>query len=597
MPIRRSVLTRCCWWEPTSFFEKAKPVGTLRPTTPSPPPSSSQSQRLLRQLRTVSVRNLAVSHDNDDGRPCLPPSTYVQILARQPPSSSSATTTTRPPFRVYYTSEVAPYTHNPIWLVLDLEPLENDDMNNGDEGEYEEWEQEGGEEGSIEPSLSGEEICIRVFLATPTDDDNVGEINRSSDLITTITTKQRGRRRRAAPHLGRLQRGHHPSITPSPPLATFLFHLPRLWCLPPTVKLSQLHLPAFPATCLLATGEGGTGLLVEEGVGEALGLELNGGRRGDAPHLLDEQYVEELEEYQRRPPFASFSSLSSKTPNGAMRKLTLASPSSSSSCSSSQKREEESITNYRAEQAKLQAMLQIKRLELAREERALAEEEEGLMEEGRVLHALMKRHASLVIEAAKIEKETMDVEEVLIQKEFVVALRQRKLVEELQRIYPIERRSGEQEYRIRGLELPADTVNTTRDDDLIASALGYVCHVLVMLSKYLEVPLRYALECRSSRSLIQDATVAYAVFPLYKRGVERERFEWAVYLLKKNIQQLLCARGVSRMLLPGEREASGGGGGGGGSGGLFREPPYCSHILQNLQALFIHELASSSTTL
>jgi hypothetical protein len=236
---------------------------------------------------------------------------------------------------------------------------------------------------------------------------------------------------------------------------------------------------------------------------------------------------------------------------------------------------------------------------LAKEEKALAEEEEGLKEEGRVLHALTQRHTSLEREAVEVEEEVMNADEVLLQKEFLVAVRQRKLVGELQRIYPIERRSGEQEYRIRGLELPADVVNTTRDDELVASALGYVCHVIMMLSKYLEVPLRYALECRSSRSLILDATVEYAVFPLYKRGVERERFEWAVYLLKKDIQQLLYARGVPGALLLGKGGVggSGGGGGGGGGGGMLPEPPYSTHILQNLQALFIHELATSSTLL
>lgn len=70
-------------------------------------------------------------------------------------------------------------------------------------------------------------------------------------------------------------------------------------------------------------------------------------------------------------------------------------------------------------------------------------------------------------------------------KEFLLEARQMKLLGELQSIYPIERL--EQEYAIRGLELPADIVNSTRDDEHISSALGYVCHVVFMLSKYLQV--------------------------------------------------------------------------------------------------------------
>lgn len=49
-----------------------------------------------------------------------------------------------------------------------------------------------------------------------------------------------------------------------------------------------------------------------------------------------------------------------------------------------------------------------------------------------------------------------------------------------------------------------------------------------------------------SRSLIRDAigNVAGSAFPLFKKGVEKERFEKAINWLKLDIEQLLSSRGV-----------------------------------------------------
>jgi hypothetical protein len=176
----------------------------------------------------------------------------------------------------------------------------------------------------------------------------------------------------------------------------------------------------------------------------------------------------------------------------------------------------------------------------------------------------------------------------LLQKEFLLESRQIKLLSELQAIYPIERLEN-QEFAIRGLELPVDVVNTTKDDEHISSALGYLCHLVFMLSKYLQVgralplakkrlpvedsrllgaqvPLRFVLDYRSSRSQVKDAALDAAVYPLYRKGPGGggDRFERAVALLEKDIQQLLYARGVK-----------------------FRNE---AHMLQNLQTLFTHEM-------
>lgn len=67
----------------------------------------------------------------------------------------------------------------------------------------------------------------------------------------------------------------------------------------------------------------------------------------------------------------------------------------------------------------------------------------------------------------------------------------------LQAIYPIKYQDALKEYTIRGLELPADLYSM--DDERISSALGYTAHLVCMLAKYLQVPLRYQVIYNASR--------------------------------------------------------------------------------------------------
>jgi hypothetical protein len=200
------------------------------------------------------------------------------------------------------------------------------------------------------------------------------------------------------------------------------------------------------------------------------------------------------------------------------------------------------------------------------------------------------------------------------------------LLKELKGIYPISATPTTFTYTIRGLPLPLDPANAPpreHDDETIASALGYLAHLLFLLAKYLGVPLRYALDCRASRSLIRDtanplfafgpssavatlpgvssgggsnggggdgpspssaggagantpeaaALQAAVTFPLFKRGVEKERFEWAVHLLRRDVLQLLWARGVPSQAVVTL----------GGDGASW-------HLLQAVEALVAHEL-------
>lgn len=115
----------------------------------------------------------------------------------------------------------------------------------------------------------------------------------------------------------------------------------------------------------------------------------------------------------------------------------------------------------------------------------------------------------------------------LMKLQFMMESRRTRLIADLRDIYPIEKINGE--FLIRGLELNEFSISQ-KDDEAFSSALGYIVHLLVLLSKYLECPLRYQLLYYASRSMIRDpianpalyglassSTLGVAV-PLYRKG-------------------------------------------------------------------------------
>ncbi|KAI8975001.1 hypothetical protein BDB01DRAFT_765540 [Pilobolus umbonatus] len=103
-----------------------------------------------------------------------------------------------------------------------------------------------------------------------------------------------------------------------------------------------------------------------------------------------------------------------------------------------------------------------------------------------------------------------------------------------------------QQFRIRGIYLP-NSVYEGQNDDLIATALGYTAHLVSMLAYYLEIPLKYPTSPMGSRATIRDPVSLIngsRDFPLYAKGVDRYRFEYGVFLLNKNIEQLMNAYGL-----------------------------------------------------
>lgn len=96
-------------------------------------------------------------------------------------------------------------------------------------------------------------------------------------------------------------------------------------------------------------------------------------------------------------------------------------------------------------------------------------------------------------------------------------------------------------FSVLDLPLPNSTYPPSMNDDVLSSALGYVAQVVQLLSTYLGVPLHYPIKCLGSRSAVVDLISMMRgprAFPLYGKGVDRYRFDYGVFLLNKNIEQV-----------------------------------------------------------
>ncbi|KAL9939238.1 hypothetical protein V8E36_002051 [Tilletia maclaganii] len=92
------------------------------------------------------------------------------------------------------------------------------------------------------------------------------------------------------------------------------------------------------------------------------------------------------------------------------------------------------------------------------------------------------------------------------------------------------------------LDMEPEKTLKNQDPEITAAALGLVAQLVTLLSAYLETPVHYPLATAGSRSVVQDAISVMngpRAFPLYSKGVEEYRFEYAVYLLNKDIEQLV----------------------------------------------------------
>ncbi|OXB78046.1 UNVERIFIED_CONTAM: hypothetical protein H355_013595 [Colinus virginianus] len=82
-------------------------------------------------------------------------------------------------------------------------------------------------------------------------------------------------------------------------------------------------------------------------------------------------------------------------------------------------------------------------------------------------------------------------------------IRCKQLLSELSYIYPIDL-NDQKDYFVCGVKLPNSEDFQAKDDGSIAVALGYTAHLVSMISYFLQVPLRYPIIHKGSRSTIKD---------------------------------------------------------------------------------------------
>ncbi|KAL4203519.1 hypothetical protein AMTRI_Chr01g104310 [Amborella trichopoda] len=123
---------------------------------------------------------------------------------------------------------------------------------------------------------------------------------------------------------------------------------------------------------------------------------------------------------------------------------------------------------------------------------------------------------------------------------------------------------------ILGLPLPTPTLrkpsffSDKKEAQRSATSLGYVAHAVSLIASYLDVPLRYPVHLGGSRSYIHDNAPSVdpvssdlslsssevvvspkpVEFPLFLEGQDTTRAAYAIFLLNKDLEQLLNHIGV-----------------------------------------------------
>ncbi|XP_057409078.1 UV radiation resistance-associated gene protein isoform X4 [Balaenoptera acutorostrata] len=196
----------------------------------------------------------------------------------------------------------------------------------------------------------------------------------------------------------------------------------------------------------------------------------------------------------------------------------------------------------------LQLKILVLRNELERQKKALGREVALLHKEQIALQdkgsAFSAEHLKLQLQKEslnELRKECTAKRELFLKTNAQLTIRCRQLLSELSYIYPIDL-NEHKDYFVCGVKLPNSEDFQARDDGSIAVALGYTAHLVSMISFFLQVPLRYPIIHKGSRSTIKDnindkLTEKEREFPLYPKGGEKLQFDYGVYLLNKNIAQ------------------------------------------------------------
>ncbi|KAJ6238264.1 uv radiation resistance-associated protein [Anaeramoeba flamelloides] len=192
---------------------------------------------------------------------------------------------------------------------------------------------------------------------------------------------------------------------------------------------------------------------------------------------------------------------------------------------------------------KLRAILEFKRKVVSEKRQELKKRKDPLIPKTR---KLVENIQELKERKNELQNQEREMEHVWKKRNRIMACivaRKENMLRDLRMIFPIKEQKDSNILTISGIPLPINDFEKY-DPEMIASAFGYVAHLLNMLSKYLETPLRYPVNPRGSRSTIRDEVTNLndPEFPLYLKNVQNERFQVAVLMINKNIQQILNSR-------------------------------------------------------
>ncbi|RKP10474.1 UV radiation resistance protein and autophagy-related subunit 14-domain-containing protein [Thamnocephalis sphaerospora] len=125
---------------------------------------------------------------------------------------------------------------------------------------------------------------------------------------------------------------------------------------------------------------------------------------------------------------------------------------------------------------------------------------------------------------------------------------ERRRLSTMRLIYPIEQASTISSiFTICDTRLP-NSMFADCKPEVVATALGYTCHLANMIAYYLRVPVKFPMVAMCSRSYVIDPLAidpSQSTYPLYAKGQDVARYEYGVFLLNKNIEQLLISQGLS----------------------------------------------------